>query len=159
MQKIFKVNLYVRVWIETNLPPARKMALPVTLYVRVWIETLIRECLPCKSISHPLREGVDWNKVPLRTLWEDYGHHLREGVDWNDWAWPLCFVLYVTLYVRVWIETPLTNPPASTLQSPSTWGCGMKLGKDEHTEYAKPSPSTWGCGLKLRGLLACRRYT
>ena len=98
---------------------------------------------------HPLREGVDWNQLNHNFKEPFSSHPLREGVDWNKGINEQLKAYDVTLYVRVWIETIPSATFWKHVVSPSTWGCGLKLGCFAEERATGRSPSTWGCGLKL----------
>ena len=104
----------------------------VTLYVRVWIETKAGLTLKQNCLSHPLREGVDWNR------WLRY-YHQAKYTSPSTWGCGLKLAIYNTI--------------RSTARSPSTWGCGLKPVGVQSGLPKSASPSTWGCGLKL--LRAC----
>ena len=121
----------------------------VTLYVRVWIETEFIVWSSARRFCHPLREGVDWNKSTTITKNLFQRHPLREGVDWNLKQYSQLGKILVTLYVRVWIETTHTRIYKVSRKVTLYVRVWIETSYLALVQESKQSPSTWGCGLKL----------
>ena len=74
----------------------------------------------------PSTWGCGLKQLANKPLDDDKCHPLREGVDWNISISAAFICRYVTLYVRVWIETLRSFLKFTRFLSPSTWGCGLK---------------------------------
>ena len=90
----------------------------------------LKLCRPLEKTSywsHPLREGVDWNRLwTCRCYWY-HSHPLREGVDWNSWLDCRKGTAYRhPLREGVDWNKFVASKEDGSLMSPSTWGCGLK---------------------------------
>ena len=122
-------------------------------------------------MCHPLREGVDWNCK----YYVEIGGNARSPSTWGCGLKPVILMLkthhyFVTLYVRVWIETARSAISMKTrtvtlyvrvwietilplyCQSSFPVTLYVRVWIETYAEslgnQAGMSPSTWGCGLK-----------
>ena len=74
----------------------------------MWVEILTVSSTVGIQTGHPLREDVSWN---VKDNWQDillFRHPLREDVSWNVGIQNLCNADDVILFVRMWVEIPLS---------------------------------------------------
>ena len=147
---IGQVSLFVRLWVEIEIPVDEKTLRRVSLFVRLWVEILktvimaklmesasswgcelklflqkIR--LPVK-VCQPLREAVSWNVSVRCSFGVNNSQPLREAVSWN-------------------VQKQLSA--ASGDLSASSWGCELKYLICENSSWENLSASSWGCELKF----------
>ena len=117
-EKVVRVDLFVRSWIERwRVYPAARGA-EVDLFVRSWIERW--NCKSWKTLwrCRPLREVVNWknykrlNKTPSKTSTSSWGRELKGLCHGAGHCKP-----DVDLFVRSWIERLTEMQRTTTLLS------------------------------------------
>ena len=114
------------VWIETSNEASSARFVNVTPYVGVWIETIVRAYYQYITLSHPtwvcgLKLFMTLScmmKPPSHPTWV-CGLKLMSYV--------MLWIMVVTPYVGVWIETMGLIVIVDSIKSHPTWVCGLKL--------------------------------
>ena len=144
------VSLLVRLWVEMNSSPFRRISVEVSLLVRLWVEMYWDRYSFCPKRRQPPCEAVSWNVLNCVLLTTPFSQPPCEAVSWNAWhgtenqlvkksasLWG-CELkyggqvyqkhrTYVSLLVRLWVEIPTPRTYHVTCSSSaSLWGCELK---------------------------------
>ena len=126
-QRTSHVSLLVRLWVEMNSSPFRRISVEVSLLVRLWVEIwdncrqfctrivslLVRLWVEmywdrysfCPKRRQPPCEAVSWNVLNCVLLTTPFSQPPCEAVSWNILNHPCRGrALRVSLLVRLWVE-------------------------------------------------------
>ena len=149
------VSLFVRLWVEIMNGGNTRMSRPVSLFVRLWVEMDVEIGIYDEFIRQPLREAVSWNNIFMFRLFAAFYQPLREAVSWNK-----------TLFQSI------QESGGQPLREAVSWNnlydviaesfivslfvrLWVEIAVDILVPPAQKSASSWGCELKFCCISVC----